>query len=145
MFKNLEGSKVDPNAAVRFTFYSIAGEPWIMVRPAGDMNKPYYNAVLKRSAKNRQRMLRGNLDEAAIARNRNEDKELYPIHVFSGTWGGWLNESGVEVPYSPDNAKALLGELPDDQFDELRAFCNEHSNFRASSISASEAESTAGN
>lgn len=126
-------------------FYDLEGEPWIEVHPSGETNKPYFNAVLKRQAANRGRMLRGKIDEATIARNRAEDRELYPQHVLTGKWGGWKDEAGVEIPYSPETVRELLQQLPDYQFDSLRAYCNEPSNFRADALSAADAEATSGN
>jgi len=67
-----------------------------------------------------------------LEENREQDRELYPRFVLTGNWGGWLDdETGNEVPYSEEAARELLTQLPIDEFDELRAFCNEPHNFRS--------------
>lgn len=144
-FANLKGAEVSAQSKVRYTFLDIEGEPWIEVRPAGETNKPYFNAVLKRQAANRRRLVRGQVDEAMLSRSRTEDRELYPQHVLTGAWGGWKDESGNDIPCTPEAMRELMQQLPDYQFDGLRSFCNEPTNFRADAISAADADSTAGN
>lgn len=105
--------------------------PWIEVRPVGELNRPYINAVLASQSKARRRISKGKIDVRMLEDNREQDRDLYPRHVFTGRWGGWLDDAtGEEVPYSAEAARELLEQLPIDEFDELRAYCNELGNFR---------------
>lgn len=146
-FGNLAGQEVSPDTTAVYTFYELPGEPWLRVRPAGDLNRAYFGAVLAASAKNRKRLMRGKLDAEMLEQNRILDRKLYPQHVDGGEWGGWVDDTtGAEVPYSKQGFQELCAQLPADLFDELRAFCNEPSNFRsAEAPDAEEIEETAGN
>jgi hypothetical protein len=143
-FQNLKGAVVSPTAVARFTFHDIEGEPWVEVRSAGEINKPYFNAVLKRTAKNR-RMQRGQIDTDTLERNRNEDRELYPQHILTGKWGGWKDENGTDIPFSLEGARELMQQLPSYQFDGLRSYCNEPTNFREDVLNGADAEAVSGN
>ena len=105
--------------------------PWIEVRPVGEINKPYINAVLASQSKNRRRITKGKIDAAMLAENRAQDCQLYPEHVFTGNWGHWIDDTtGQPVPYSKEAATDLLRQLPIEEVDELRAFCNDTASFR---------------
>ena len=150
-FRNLrDAQEVTRQSTSRFEFFGLefdrdTGElndegrpimescvPWIEVRPVGECNAPYMNAVLAHQSKNRRRMSRGKLDARMLRENRELDIDLFPRHVFTGSWGGWLDDAtGEEVPYSADAARELLEQLPPEEFDELRAYCNELGNFRS--------------
>lgn len=120
--------KVDPETE-RPIMESVV--PWIEVRPVGEVNRPYINAVLTHQSRNRRRLTKGKFDARMLEENREQDRDLYPKHVFTGAWGGWIDDAtGAEVPYSPEAARELLEQLPPEEFDELRAFCNELGNFR---------------
>jgi hypothetical protein len=131
-FSNLAGQEVSPDTTAIYTFYELPGEPWLRVRPAGDLNRAYFGAVLAASSKNRKRLMRGKIDAAMLEENRQLDRKLYPQHVDGGAWGGWLDdETGEAVPYSKQGFQELCEQLPADLFDELRAFCNQAGNFRS--------------
>jgi hypothetical protein len=59
------------------------------------------------------------LDAAAVTENRNEDRELFPIHVIAG-WEGIEDCQGNEVPFNRDNVKEFVEALPDWIFDQIR-------------------------
>lgn len=144
-FRNLKTlTPVTRDSATIFYFHELelehpnghltdAGEPqmvvpWIEVRPVGDMNPGYLNAVLQ--AQSGKRKL-DKLDVKTLRQNREQDRELYPKHVFTGKWGNWFDDAtGEEVPYSQEAALELMSKLPADQVDQLRAFCNSLDNFR---------------
>ena len=148
-FGNLSGAQVSTQSVARFTFYDLPGEPWVMVRPTGDINKAYFAEVLAYSAKsgNRKRLMRGKIDAAMLEQNRQLDRQLIPKHADGGSWGGWLDdETGEEVPYSAESFRQLCEQLPADLFDELRGFCNEPANFRAEEApDQDDIEATVGN
>lgn len=130
-FSNLSGAQVGAESTARFHFYDLPGEPWILVKPGGDLNRPYFAAVLASQSKNRKRLMKGKIDAEMLERNREVDRKLYPRHIDAGEWGGWEDDEGNEVPYSPQAFEELMQQLPSDLFDELRAFCNEPVNFRS--------------
>lgn len=125
-----ETSEIDPESGRPVTETVV---PWIEVRPVGEINEPYINAVLRQQAKLRRRMSSGQAPTSKmLEENRRQDRDLYVRHVFTGAWGGWVDAAtGAEVPYSAEAATELLEQLPNDSFDQLRAFCNDHSNFRS--------------
>tara|TARA_R110000796_G_scaffold28374_1_gene77674 strand:+ start:491 stop:937 length:447 start_codon:yes stop_codon:yes gene_type:complete len=146
-FSNLSGSDVSQSSTAVYTFYDLPGEPWILVKPGGDLNLPYFQAVLASQTKNRRKLQKGKIDAEMLVKNRNVDRSLYPIHLDGGEWGGWLDdETGEEVPYSKEGFKDLMAQLPGHLFDGLRAFCNEPMEFATEDEPDSEdIEETAGN
>jgi len=131
-FSNLSGANVTAESTAIFTFFDLPGEPWVRVRPGGDLNRPYFAAVLASQSKNRKRLMKGKIDADMLEKNRVVDRSLYPKHMDAGEWGGWVDdETGQEVPYSQQGFAELMAQLPADLFDELRAFCNEPVNFRS--------------
>lgn len=134
-FSNLSGAKVTSQSSARFTFYDLPGEPWVDVHPAGDVNRPYFAAVLAKQSKHRRRLAAGKMNVDMLDDNRSQDRELYPRHVDAGAIGGWraMNSEGQEeeIGYSPEAFRSICEKLPNDLFDELRAFCNDTANFRS--------------
>ncbi len=130
-FKHLAEAQVAPGATSRFHFPDIDGFPWLEVRPAGETNKPYMNAAMRRV--DRQSILRGKLTAEESARERQESIPLYAEHILTGACGGWIDEeTGAEVPspLSMEARIALLKQLPSDLYDGLRRHCNDLSAFR---------------
>lgn len=131
-FSNLSGADVTVESTAIFTFYDLPGEPWVRVKPGGDLNRPYFAAILASQSKNRKRLMKGKIDAEMLESNRLIDRKLYPKHIDAGEWGGWLDdETGDEVAYSASGFKELMEQLPADLFDDLRAFCNEPVNYRS--------------
>lgn len=144
-FKNLKGAEITAQSTARFTFYNLAGEPWLLVRPAGETNRPYFNAVLKRQSARRGVVARV-ITAEQLERNRNEDRELYAEFVWAGEAGGWLDDTtNAPVTMTRETVRELLQQLPADQFDELRVYCNQVQNFRPDMPSAEETQVVAGN
>lgn len=144
-FSNLDGAQVDGQSTARFTFFDLPGEPWVLVRPGGDTNRPYFQAVLASQSKNRKRLMKGKIDAEMLEKNREVDRKLYPQYIDAGEWGGWQDDAGL-VEYTPSGFAELMQQLPADLFDELRAFCNEPVNFRSEDEpDLDDIEETAGN
>lgn len=147
-FGNLKGADIAPQSKSKFVFYGLLGEPWLMAKPAHEINKPYFNSLLKRNASRARRgMLNKTLDVAMIERNRAEDRELFAKHIVNeGPWGGWVDNDGVtEVPFSQEKVEKLMQELPAEQFDELRGYCLDLNNFRPDVVSGEDAEESGKN
>lgn len=121
-------SALRPTGQAEFTFYEIRGEPSLMVEQAGEGNRSYYNALVKRNTRNARRIAAGKIDAAMVRKNRDEDRELYAKYVVK-SWEGILDKARQEVAFSPATCLEFLTALPSYLFDELRAFCGEPGNF----------------
>lgn len=144
-FGNLKGAEVNASATSKFVFYDLDGQPWVTVRHAGETNKPYFNAMLKANAAAARGKRGQSITVDDVVRNRTRDRALYPDHVIVGPWGGWTDGDGKEIAFTPENSKDLALQLPNAQFDDLRAYCVADYNFRTDVVSAEDAEDTAGN
>jgi len=92
----------------------------LLLKPAGESNSPYYNAMLRRSARRARHLARTDQVQAEdLAQSRNDDRDLFPQHVIAG-WEGLEDDAGQLVPYSAEAAQALCKELPDWLFDRVR-------------------------
>jgi len=146
-FKHLDKAQVAPGATARFEFDEIApfqpeGQdesgsplppvvPWLEVRPAGESNRAFTAAVLARPDK--LAITRDRLSVEDLALERQRSVPLWAEHVLTGNGGGWVDdETGqpVPMPLSVEHRRNLLRQLPPDQFDRLRVFCNQLRNFR---------------
>ena len=116
------------NKTASCPLYQLAGEPVLTVKAATEANKPYFNAVLRRSRRNIKAVQAGAINPAMIAENREEDRELFPAHVITG-WTGVLDARGEEVPFSREACAEFLQALPDWIFDEMRNFAGNAANF----------------
>jgi hypothetical protein len=94
--------------------------PTLIVRPANEANKTYYNKVFASST--RRALRASKVNAKALAEQRDEDRELYPLHVVVG-WRGIRDSSGADVPFSQENCAEFLRVLPDWIFQGLRNFC----------------------
>jgi len=92
----------------------------ICVKPAAESNKPYFNAMLKRSGLRARRLARTDRVTAEDSeQNRAEDRDLFPKHVIMN-WRGVLDAKRKEVPYTQDAARELCAKLPGWLFDRIR-------------------------
>ncbi len=100
----------------------------LLLSPATESNKPYYNAMLKLSGKRARTMARhGKMSVADLQKNRDEDRILYPKYVISG-WEFVETEEDVDLPkeekvyveFSLDMARELCRALPAHLFDRIR-------------------------
>lgn len=125
-FKNLKKLDVR-DGSVRYPLVQIEGEPFLLVRPATEANKPFFNAVMKRSKTSIRRLRAGKFDAATLAAHREEDRELYPQHIITG-WGKVVDDDGKLVEFSQEKCAEFITQLPNWIFDELREFCGNPSN-----------------
>ena len=131
---------------VEYPLYQIGGEPVLLIRPAGEKNKPYHNALLKRNAKLAARFRAGTkVNREMMKENREHDRALYGKFIIAG-WEGIVDDSGVEVAFSPEVCSQFLRSLPDWIFDDIRQFAGSAANFLADDEpDTDEIEETAGN
>lgn len=131
---------------VPYPLFQLDGEPVLFLRPAGEKNKPYHNALLKRNAKLAARFrARTKITREMLKENREHDRALYGKFVISG-WEGIQTKDGEEAAFSPEVCKQFLAALPDWIFDDLRLFAVDPSNFlRDDEPDDEEVETLAGN
>lgn len=126
-FSHLKNLDVKDRTA-RFPIHQIAGAPALIMKPATEANKPYFNAVLKRSRRNVRALKAGAINQVMIAENREQDRELFPKFVVTG-WEGVTDSKGKEAEFNRENCEAFLRALPDWIFDEVRDFAGNSVNF----------------
>lgn len=93
----------------------------LLIKPMGESNQPFYNAMLRMSGSRKRLMLaRGSeVDTEFMEQNRQDDRELFPLYIIAD-WEGVEDEDGNVVPYSRDACKELCAQLPHWSFDRIR-------------------------
>lgn len=124
MFDHVKGSRRETAECVLF---ELEGDPTIVVKYAGEGNKPYFNAILKQTEEWQRRKRK--FDEKMIKDNRDRDLALFPLHVVVG-WKNVKDRDGKEVPFTPENLTEYFLAIGDEQFDVVRNFAKDASNFR---------------
>lgn len=123
----------------QYTMYGIQlgetgdGEPInpvLIVRPAWDINTDYANARIKVSAGRSKQMQKKGVSAGDIRRIRKEDMPLYAEHVVAG-WveDTMIDEDGNTVAFTKDDVLDFLRSIPEQEFDDLRAWCNDYANW----------------
>lgn len=115
------------------------------LRHAGESNRPWHNASTKFNAKHglARKSLQGRPEVDGLSLQR--DIELFPRHVVTG-WAGIVDGDGVLVPFSEENCRDFLTQLPAWIFDEVRAHAFTASNFLGEEVpTQDEVRETAGN
>ena len=130
-FSHLKELDVEASSTAEYTFHQVTVNgktPVLIVSPATEANKPYFNALLKRSAKTSRQVRSGNINTGLIEENRDEDRELYPKHVVK-SWRDVIDAKGKDTPFTVSDCTDFLAALPNWVLDDLFAFCREPSNF----------------
>jgi hypothetical protein len=131
-FSFLKGLQVTPETTAEYRFSNIllanGKNPVFIVRPATESNKPYFNAVLRRSGKNAKALSAGQLDSEMIDEGRRDDRELFPKYIVTG-WRDVVDSSGELVPFSKEECASFLQQLPDEEFSDLKQYCGNVRNF----------------
>lgn len=126
-FSHLSKLEVKDRTA-KYPIYQIEGEPVLIMRPANESNKPYFNSVLRKSRRNIRSLQVGAINQKMIDENREQDRILFPKHVIVG-WENMPDSKGENVPFSSENCEAFLRALPNWIFDEIRNFASTSANF----------------
>jgi len=131
-FGHLKSLAVNGDDTARFTFYEIEGSPSLLVSPATSVNKPFFNAVLRKS-KEAARKLRGRKGQiptdGQLLEVRRQDAKLFVEFILRG-WEDVVDADGEAVEFDAEAGYDFLMAIPPDMFDDLRAFCLDISNFR---------------
>jgi len=142
-FEHIRKLGTPEGKTAEYGFPELEGEPTLIVAPATEANKPYYNALLRKSRRKQRAMGTGKWTVALVKENRNIDRTLYAKHVVKG-WRDVVNDNGDNVDFSPEACSEFLNALPWELFDPLRLFVSEADSFQDEEESPDE-EELAGN
>lgn len=117
------------NKVQECVLFRLDGKPTLLVKPATENNKPFYNAVLRKARKTQKAVAAGAIDVNLLSSNRDDDRQLYSELIITG-WKGIIDASGKPVEFNQVNCLEFLHALPDYIFDEdVRQFCTNPANF----------------
>jgi hypothetical protein len=119
-FANLEVSQ----ATAWCELPELAPKARLLLKLATDDNPSYFNAMLRKSGGRVRRMVR--TDRMTVedsAQNRDEDRVLFPKHVFV-KWEGVLDTNDQPVEPTRDNVVEFFTKLPAWLFDRVRNFAS---------------------
>lgn len=153
-FGNLDHLQVGDTSSSTYDLFELEGykgrTPKLFLKPAGEVNKPYWREILKRAAINAKRM-RGGGDKdgrqagEALAANREHDRELFPLHVVTG-WEDMVDGKRALVPYTRSEAVDFFKRLPNWLLDRIRDHAASPVNFVGEAAPApADVEDVAGN
>lgn len=114
-----------------FTIHQVTvngRSPTLILAPATEANKGYFNALLKRAGKSARKVKAGNINVGLIEENRDEDRDLYPKLIVKG-WRDVTDINGTDVEFNVDDCAKFLAQLPSWLFDDIRAFAGDTSNY----------------
>lgn len=139
-FSNLNTLGVDPGVERRFTFRNVylTDKPvWITSRVASvDYNDAYRAEVVRRAAeRSNEKIDLETINLVALAREN--DKVIMAASCPTG-WGEVVDAKGKVVEFSPEECLAFFKALPDDIFDDYRAWVVNVEGFRRKAISGRE-------
>ncbi len=120
-FSHLNKLSIKSAATTTYEIVEVDGAPILTGVFAGETNKPFYNALLKRSARNARRFKANKMTSKELQDNRNHDRELYPEYVITG-WSGVVDNHGNEAEFTKENCALFVSALPDWIFDDVRNF-----------------------
>lgn len=145
MFEHLKELEVKGKTA-EFSLSMLRGCPKLIVRPATESNKPYFNEVLRRSVKTLRKAASGDISVSTetLEKNREDDRRLFPKYVIVD-WKDIKDSQGKDVPFTQENCAEFLQALPDWIFDDIGIFCRKNSNFVDEPVEVYEAEELAKN
>ena len=127
-FSHLGQLDVKSEKLANYDLIELDGTPVLQLASASESNKPYYNALLKKSGKKVRAVKSNRIDERMIKENREENKELFSKYVIKG-WSGILDSNGEGVEFSVENVRAFLDALPDWIFDGVVQYASDVQNF----------------
>ncbi len=130
-FSHLKQLDINAGVTAEYTIHQITvngNSPTLTVSPATEVNKPYFNALLKRAGKSSRQVKAGKMTSDMLDSSRDEDKDLYPKFIVRG-WQDMTDAKGKLLEFNVEDCKDFLDALPNWIFDDCRAFCNEIVNF----------------
>lgn len=126
-FSHLSKYEVKADRRIEYVIDDIEGEPILILAPATSENKPYYNKVLRKTAKNPMKMLK-RINAGTVKENRDQDRVLFANFVVKG-WKKVVDGEGILVEFNKENCFEYLTALPDWIFDQVRNHAATPDNF----------------
>ncbi len=131
-FSHLGQLEVSTDKTAKFVLHQITVNgltPTLIVAPATEANKSYFNALLKRASKSARAIRAGTVNAGMLDESREEDRALYSKHVIKG-WEDMVDgKTGKVTDFSVTECEAFLAQLPNWLFDEIRQFCGNPASF----------------
>jgi hypothetical protein len=130
-FSHLKALKVDGQKTVRFPLpeISVNGKsPTLLVAPATEANKEFFNAVLKRAADATRKVKGAAITADHITTTRDVERKEYAKYVIKG-WEDMIGADGAPVEFSEEECLDFLEAIDGWVFDLIRVFCLDPSNF----------------
>lgn len=127
-FSHLKRLEVSGTTTAEMKLHALDGNPVLILAPALESNKPFFNDSLKASRKNMRAVRNGNVSANMLEETRDEDRVLYARHIVTG-WRNVTDGAGKPVPFSREVCEEFLQALPNWLFDEVREFAGTPSNF----------------
>lgn len=130
-FANFAKLKLKPDVTAVFTFFELEGNPSLEVKPAGETNKAFMNAVLKKNSSvdavvNKKK--HPTVEDIEISRI--EDCSLFSEYVVVSFVKEPVDTTNKPVKFSKENCRLFLEALPLSILRRLTQFCLNDSNFR---------------
>lgn len=123
-FAHLKSKRL-PSATM--TMYVNGEVPKLTGVFAGESNKRYFNEMLRRAEQLAKRKAKVSVE--IIKEQRDRDRELFPKYVITG-WSDVNDAEGKPVAFSQVECEGFLKALDDEQFDEVREYFKDVTNFR---------------
>jgi len=134
-FEHLKKLHIDGKTTARFEISQLDTPPGsknkhpvLIVRPATEENKEFWNQVVKRLAKNSKAYKGGRTPQDVLDDNFDEDLRLYPLFVIDG-WEDVYEDGNKPAPFSSKAAAEYIQALPRWIFQQVRNFCADQENF----------------
>jgi len=131
-FNQLKALELNDEMTAELTLHDIENpdgtSPTLFLAPATEVNKGYFNGLLRRSRKNMRNIQEQNFDTSMIKDNRDNDRVLYAKYIVKG-WKNVKDDKGKDVPFNEENCQGFLEALPDWLFDKVRNFATIVRNF----------------
>mgnify|MGYP003634246050 CR=1 FL=1 len=148
-FSFLDSQKTQGTVEKEFTLHGLTmpdgSTPVLMGVFAGETNPPYWNAQLKRQGKRlattQAAVKAGDIDGALIKQGREDDRDLYPLHIIKA-WKNVIDAEGKPVKFSTADCQGLFQHLPNETMEAVRGYFGDYVNFVGEAMTIAQAQST---
>lgn len=129
-FSYLKKVDVKEETTVEYSMNQLPMEPVpvLIMKPATEANKAYFNAVLRNSGNKVSSLRTGKITVKMSTEAREEDRGLYPKHIIVG-WKNVPDINGEMADFTEENCAKFVAALPDWVFDDIRNYATKPANF----------------